>query len=40
MYHLGFSKKELDEMDTEEWANWFAILADIRKKEAEQKALQ
>jgi hypothetical protein len=39
-YHLGFTQKELDEMTNEEWAEQYAILADIRKQQSQQKALQ
>jgi hypothetical protein len=38
MYHLGLTRKELDEMTNEEWAEQYAILADIRRKESEPKS--
>jgi preprotein translocase subunit SecA len=38
-YHLGCSKNELLEMTDEEWAEHYAILANIRKEESKQKGL-
>lgn len=36
-YHLGFTTKELKEMDDAEWAEQFAILQHIREQESKQK---
>lgn len=36
-YHFGMSKTELEELTDEEWAEHFAILANIRKEEAKTK---
>jgi hypothetical protein len=37
MYHLGFSKKEIEDMDDATWADQHAILCNIRQEEAKRK---
>jgi hypothetical protein len=37
MYHLGFTKTDLEQMSDEEWAENIAILTNIRKEEAKQR---
>ena len=33
-YHLGMTRKELEKLTDEEWAEHYAILENIRKEEA------